>query len=181
MSAVRIARAIALAALPALGACVTGRTALDAPPGVLVEPAAAQQDAFGGWVAVELVAGAGRTHIAGELIATSRDTIWVLAADGAHAIAAPRVQRASVTGYDSQAGAVGRAAAIGAIATLSHGIFLVFTAPAWIATGAFGSRAQAREPVRTAGPHDLPALASFARFPQGMPPGLALDTLRWRP
>lgn len=181
MRAIRIARAIALAALPALGACVPGRTALDAPPGLLVEPAAAQEDAFGGWVAVELVAGAGRTHIVGELIAASRDTIWVLAADGAHAIAAPRVQRASVTGYDSQAEVIGRAATIGAIATLSHGFFLAFTAPAWIATSALGTRAQARAPVRTAGPHDLPALASFARFPQGLPPGLALETLRWRP
>jgi hypothetical protein len=159
-----------------LGAC--GR--LHAPRGTVPRPEAARTEAFGGWARVVVAAGDAVTHQQGELIAVGADTLWLLRPDGPLAVPTQAIQRAEVTGFDSAPGAVVGATALGILSTISNGAFLLLTAPAWLITGAVASSTQAsasRLEVRG----DLAPLALFARFPQGLPPGLDLATLQPRP
>lgn len=169
----RVPGVLALAAL--LSACGSTR----APRDWLPRAAEAGRVAYGGWAIVEHGTHRDSTQRnEGELIAVSADSIWLLADSAAYAIPAAIVRSARVTGYDAQPGAVTAAAAAGALATISNGFFLVFTMPAWFITGSLASRAQARHPVRRADGQDFTDLASFARFPQGLPPGLDVNSLR---
>ena len=172
-----VRNAVLLLSLVSLAACGTTR----APRGWLPRAADAGRDTYGGWVIVEADTGEARWETEGELIAVSADSLWVLGDSLAVAVPAALVSRVRVTGYDAQPRAVTAATAGGVVLTVTNGWFLVFTAPMWLITGTVASHAQARHPVRTATGADLAALAEFARFPQGLPPGLKLDRLRPRP
>jgi hypothetical protein len=152
---------------------------LRAPSGQVPLAHAAGQDVYGGWALVRLMEP--DLLVEGELLAAVRDTVWVLLDEGVRIIELGNVLRADVVGFDSNPGAVGRAAAVGVVATASHGRFLAATAPLWILTGVLGSIHQESISRVRAPPADLSVLAKFARFPQGPPPGLDLLSLRPRP
>jgi hypothetical protein len=158
-----------------------GCARLHAPRGSVPQLPAAQTDAFGGWARVTYAADAGVTLVEGELIAVSPDSLWLLRREGPLVVAAAAIRQAEVTGYDSKPDQVVLLAAVGFLSTISNGVFLIFTAPAWLITGAAGSSAQARASRRTILGRDLAPLAPFARFPQGIPPRLDLHTLTRRP
>jgi hypothetical protein len=66
--------------------------------------------------------------------------------------------------------------ALGVMSTFSHGVFLVLTAPVWAGVGAYATSVYTRAPlVMTL---SVEALRPYARFPQGIPPGLDRGTLR---
>jgi hypothetical protein len=158
--------------LPVLGGCGS----LHAPRGVLPKPAAAQQEAFGGWAIIR-TAGAVGGQVEGELIAVSADTVWLFQNAALLAVPAAAILQAQVSGYDSSPGTIVGVAALGVLATLSNGGFLILTAPAWLLTGTLGSHAQARYSRMVAQRAALDALSLYARFPQGMPPGLDRGSL----
>jgi hypothetical protein len=152
---------------------------LRAPSGQVPLPRAAGQDVYGGWALVRLMEP--DLLLEGELLAAVRDTVWVLRDDGVHIVHRAEVRRAEVVGFDSRPHDVGRGTALGILATVTHGVFLVATAPLWITTGVLGSIHQESISRVRAEADDLAVLAKFARFPQGPPPGLDLQSLRPRP
>lgn len=171
-------RAAALLALPALLACghvplqsrevSRGRSALataaDVPVcghSVTLELHRVQAGGRGDGTAVER---------RGELVAATPHSLTILGDEGLSTLAAGEVRRVLVEVRPSRVGTAALTTVGGALSTVSNGVFLVFTFPAWVLAGslAIGQDAAGNRPA--AGPADA-ALPAYARFPQGLPPG----------
>jgi hypothetical protein len=153
-----------------------------APAHFLPAPAEAEQDSYGGWIELTVKEGGRERQVEGELIAVGGDTVRVLQAGGAGVvIPTTLVQKGRLTGYRSSAGAIGGYTLLGTLSTLSNGWFLIFTAPLWIISGSIATGSESGAAMRTTPPRPWADLAEWARFPQGMPEGVALDSLRPKP
>jgi hypothetical protein len=142
-----------------------------APPGYLVTVNEAQATAFGGWAEVDLLDG--RT-VEGELIAATPDSIHVLGLHDWFALPTSALRRVTVTGYRVPLDAFWTAGALGGISTLSHGWFLILSAPMWAVVTSTAAASASRAPrVRSTNHLEL---RKYARFPQGLPPDV--DRLR---
>jgi hypothetical protein len=153
-----------------------------APEGFLPSPAQAPQDVYGAWIQVTLSAGRHDSTIAGELIAARTDTVWILPdSGGVVAVPTSTVKQGRVARYTSQAGAVAGFATLGVVSTISNGFLLGITAPLWIITGIVASSNETRAPLRSVPPLAWADVAAYARFPQGLPPGIDFAEIRPRP
>jgi hypothetical protein len=153
-----------------------------APQGFLPSPAQAPHDVYGGWIHVTVPAGGHDSTIAGELIAARADTVWILPdSGGVVAVATSTVKRGRVARYNAEAGAIGGFTALGVVSTISNGWLLGITAPLWIITGIVASSNESRAPLRDVPPLEWANLAAYARFPQGLPPGIDLGEIRPKP
>ncbi len=157
----------------ALAACA-GNTA---PAGFLVTPRLAQTEAYGGWVELLVTGG---VRVDGELIAVTADSVWVL---GTASVVVPvaNVRQGKLTTVQSEVGNVAGATGLGVVSTISNGILLVFTMPLWIIVGTAAGSSQSYAPERRVPPLHWAELNGFARFPQGLPDGVSLASLRAKP
>ena len=157
----------------ALVACA-GNTA---PAGFLVPPRLAQTEAYGGWVELLVTGGA---RVDGELIAVTADSVWVL---GTASVVVPvaSVRQGKLTTTNAEVGNVAGATGLGVVSTISNGILLVFTMPLWIIVGTAAGSSQSYAPERRVSPLHWAELNGFARFPQGLPDGVSLASLRAKP
>jgi hypothetical protein len=146
----------------------------------LPKPAEAQADAYGGWIELRFDTLTDR-QADGELIAVSADSVWVLGQDQARVIPTSAVSAGKLTAYAAQKGALTAWAVVGTLSTISNGWFLVFTAPMWLIGGPLAVGSESHAPERKSPPLMWEELAPFARFPQGMPEGMDLSTLRAKP
>jgi hypothetical protein len=129
----------------------------------------------------------GATELPGELIAVGPDSVWLLVDTGL--VAVPRLEIDGVKLQRKALGAGGIAiwGALGATVTglaltaacstlqggscgpVLPGTFIAWLLPTGIAAAAAGSRDETL--------HELDRLTAFARFPQGLPPGLDRSSL----
>jgi hypothetical protein len=173
MSVTSVARWVSLAtAVACAGAHNT------APGGWLPKPAEAQADAYGGWIELTYKKSAGPRRTAGELIAVSADSVWVLNDSGGIVIPTTAVQSGKLTAYAAQTGNLTTWTLLGTLSTISNGALLIFTAPMWLIGGSLTVGGEARSPERKHPPLGWIELAPYARFPQGMPEGLQLTALQ---
>jgi hypothetical protein len=152
-------------------AVLTGCATTKAPAGWLPSAEEAQQRTLGGWIEVRGKIDALPSSSAGELIAISADSIYVLSADSLTVFALPDVYRARLFGYATNYPALGVWTAVGLLSTMSHGAALIFSAPMWLIGGTAATSAQSRKPLLEYPRHSWHRLRAFARFPQGLPPG----------
>lgn len=112
----------------------------------------------------------------GELLATDVYSLWVQRQDGGVVrVPTRQVARVLVELYPGAGLEVGVITGLGTLSTVSHGAFLVLTAPMWLASGISSG-------VYEANANDLDAsskaafgqLWQFARYPQG-PPNILLQ------
>jgi len=144
-----------------------------APRGWLSTADAAQREAYGGWIRVETAHGA---FAEGELIAVTPETLFVLSLDSLASVPISAVTLATLTAYDAQHGVLRTWTLLGSLATVSHGVLLILTLPVWITTGALSTASASKAPrIQSLDPA---ALRPFARFPQGIPPGLDRHAIR---
>lgn len=173
-----ITRGVVLAPLLFAMACAGN----PAPAGFLPSPAQAVRDVYGGWIEVTVSAGRHDSTIAGELIAARADTVWVLPDSGpVAAVPTSTVKHGRVARYNSEAGAIAGFTALGVVSTISNGFLLGITAPLWIITGVVASSNESHAPLRGVPPLAWTDLAAYARFPQGLPPGIDLGEIRPKP
>jgi hypothetical protein len=164
--------------MAALLAAVAGCYQSSAPPGWLPSPVDAQRDAFGLWISVR-----GQPKTAplaqGELIAVDADTVHVLADGRLVSLARATLCCAELTAYRMDLSELQLWSVLGMVSTASHGFVLILTAPIWILAGTSATSAASYAPriVST----DPVILQPFARFPQGIPPGLDRTTIRSKP
>lgn len=170
-AAISSVRRAAIAALMAIGGCYQS----SAPPGWLPSPTQAERGAFGSWISVQ---GQPRTPplAEGELIAIDTDTIHVLADGRLMSLPRASICCAVLTAYRMDLSELQLWSVVGTVSTLSHGIVLILTAPLWIIAGTAATSAASYAP-RIVGT-DPAVLQLFARFPQGIPPGLDRTTIR---
>ena len=147
-------------------------------PRAKLPPAAvAQRSVHGGWVSIEprrVSAGTPPAlRIEGELIAIDVATVHVLTADGFQSIPRASVARITVVGYAGRSGSISLWAVLGGVSTLSHGGFLILTAPMWVVAGIVATHAERRVGLE----RDVDLARRYARFPQGLPADLDPKTL----
>ena len=131
----------------------------------------------GSWIVVEPRPAEADTiemsNVAGELIAIDDDAIHVLTASGLRSVARSSPHRITVVGHGTPGVGMTVWAIAGGVSTLSHGGFLLFTAPMWAVVGTWAALNESG-----AGEvHDENLARAFARFPQGLPPGFDPQTL----
>jgi hypothetical protein len=142
-----------------------------APIGWLSPAVAAQKDVYGAWIVVTT---SDTTGESGEFLAVDNDSVFVLSVDGiVRAVPRGSVREAKIAFYQSQLGSVVLWSALGTLSTVSNGVLLVLTAPAWIIAGTVASASESRAPIRTvARTEDWETVRMYARFPIGMPENL---------
>jgi hypothetical protein len=174
MSATRPSSARAFYAFASLLASACFQTT--APEGWLSTPAVAQREAYGGWISAAYTLGAGTATVEGELIAASPDSLHVLTADSLVTVATSAVTSATLTTYDARLNTLNMWTILGAVSSLSHGVGLLLSVPMWIIVGTTATASASKAPrVQSV---DAALLRPYARFPQGLPPGLERRALR---
>ena len=133
-----------------------------------------ERDGHGGWVVVERTAGAA---VAGELIAVEPDTMRVLVSTSLVAVPRGEIARAKLWAWDTEKNVPLVWGSLGSLSTLSHGFFLVFSLPAWVITTAVTSATESRASLLTYPDDAWADLVKWARFPQGLPAGIAAGAL----
>jgi len=120
---------------------------------------------------------AGESTVTGELLAVDPYNLWVLLDQESDWLGNQRtlrldleaIAKVAVELQPSQSTTAGTLTTVGAISTLSHGFWLVFTAPLWIVTGVPASTYETRVAEGVVAPDGLDTLFQYARWPQGPP------------
>jgi hypothetical protein len=138
----------------------------------------ALRSTHGGWIRVERLVASGPEpgdgfQTEGELIAVDQTAFHVLTRSGFESVPRASVRRITLTGYGNRARALALWSVIGGASTLSHGFYLLFTAPTWAIGGTIASLKEKHASIW----HDEDVAFRFARFPQGLPPGFDPNTL----
>lgn len=163
-----------VAVIATVGSCYQA----SAPPGWLSRPEEARQ-AFGSWIDIQPRPGSPEQRVAGELIAIDADSVHVLADGRLVSLPTPTPCCVTLTAFRMDYTALQLWTVVGTLSTASHGFGLILTGPVWLLTGTLAASAASYAPRI---PSTEPAvLRPFARFPQGIPPGLDRATLRSKP
>lgn len=140
-----------------------------------------QTEAYGGWLTIEYKSQNKKAEtIKGEYIASDSTKVYILF-DSLSIIPKDIIKSAVLEIDDKNTGPYSGWTTLGSVSTLSHGKFLIFTFPIWIATGVSASSG---ESFRDRYAEDNPAdaywnkIIKFSRFPQGLPENLNLKTLK---
>ena len=108
----------------------------------------------------------------------SAESVWVLSGNQGLVIPTATVKKGKLTAYAAQKDGLTAWMLLGTLSTISNGGFLIFTAPMWLIGGSLAVGGESRAPERQSPPLTCVELAPFARFPQGLPEGIALTTLQ---
>jgi len=153
---------------------------IPAPEDWLPTPFETPEWTYGGWIQVEMKPTAPKVPAAvwgGELIAVSADSGWILTDNGVTAVAVRDVSRATLVGWDPDFSGFLLWSLLGTVSTISNGAFLVATAPMWIIGGSLATASQSRSSTIKTERAQWSDFRLYARFPQGLPPGLDLASL----
>lgn len=159
--------------------CLSSCARNTAPPGWHQPALVALRSSHGGWIRIEGTPSAAGTQspdrllTEGELIAVDQTAFHVLSRSGFQSVSRASVQRITLVGYGNQARTLALWSVLGGVSTLSHGFYLLFTAPTWTIGGIVASQKEKHAGVW----HDEDVAFRFARFPQGLPPGFDPKTL----
>jgi hypothetical protein len=131
-------------------------------------------DPYGAWVSIKT----GYAQRGGELIAVTEDSVF--AADTLlRAVASSDILSARLALYDI-GDQMGVAVSLGTLSTISNGVFLIFTAPMWLIGGSIAAVNRSYDPIIDYPDKPLKEFAPFARYPQGLPPGLDRGMIRMK-
>ena len=155
---------------------IVGCATNTAPKGWLDVPKASQSKTFGGWLEVQHGENSTK-RVQGELIALSPDRVFVLTDAGLLEIPKTTISQAKLTAYDSGAVALSVWTFLGTLSTISHGVFLIISAPVWVIGGSSITAVQSHKPVISYPENSWEAFQRYARFPQGLPQGLERSSL----
>jgi len=169
------------AILSLLSCLVWGCAPTNAPRDWLASPEGTPRDVRGGWVKLQYTSAAkAKAQISGELIAISGDSLFI-ANDALQAIALSNIKSAQLEAYRSNSAGMGGLVFLGTLSTISNGLLLIFTAPVWIIGGSIATSARSFEPIIKYPKQEWSRFSPFARYPQGLPVGLARQQIKMRP
>jgi hypothetical protein len=149
------------------------------PPHVVPDVQSFDRDVYGAWTEVTYRRAVHRPETYGELIAVTPDQLTVLSATGIVMVQKKEVDDVTLTLFSGSNIPVWLTAGI--VSTLSHGVFLVATATLWSLAAAWDNRQYERFAEINYPGASWEELRRGARFPQGLPEGLDVHSLRARP
>jgi len=165
----RIRELVMLGAL--LGACV------DNPDPRHPSIERTERQGYGAFITITTLSG---QEVSGELISVERSVIRVLrfgAGTGALTwVASTDVKSAEVYEYEAEGGFAAWTL-LGVLSTISHGFFLVLSAPVWIISGSIAGGLESRHMILSYPEHSWGEIVIWSRFPQGLPPGIDEESL----
>lgn len=166
-----------------VGLLCSGCASTSAPDAWQSTAQAMQHEAYGAWVGVRLTPAAASgemSEVHGELIAADDDSLWVLPLDGSlQSVSRAVANRVRVTAFDANWGYLATWTTIGTLSTISHGGLLILSGPVWILGGSAAAGTQSHKPIYTN--PNTEVLRRYARFPQGLPPGVSRSRLVAKP
>jgi hypothetical protein len=166
MRASNVWRVLALVIASHLSGCAHNPT----PKAWRLSAVQAQHMTRGSWILVEPGASgesSDASPVEGELIAIDDSAYHVLTEGGLRSVSRSPTDRIRLFAFGTSPGAIAAWASVGGVSTLSHGGFLLFTAPMWAVAGAVATAKESGAGIL----HDADRARAFARFPQGLPPG----------
>lgn len=114
-----------------------------------------------------------KKKVQGELLAVSSDTLYVWSNDWLFAIEKTSVRRVEVEFVPSISVGLWAWTLVGTVSTLSHGYFLIASAPLWLLAGAVTASTASKSGKLKLREAELQFqwedLRRFARYPQGLP------------
>jgi hypothetical protein len=124
----------------------------------------------GAWANLMLRGGGG---LSGELLAVDDQALYLGLSPRLTRVPHQCVTVLQLAAFETPAMDVSAVGALGTFSTLSHGFFLIFTAPIWVATGGLSSYGHSRSGHLKfgLGEEPLPRASAWSRFPAGMPTG----------
>jgi hypothetical protein len=150
---------------------LAGCTAVSpAPPRWKRSTEEATRTPWGTWAHLTLSTG---PVVAGELLAIDDKTAYLGLASGLHVVPVPCVATMKLAIYEADPFGAGLAGVLGTLSTVSHGLVLIASAPAWLLTTAVATFSLSSVGHQNVGPGQTPPnhARKFARFPTGLPPG----------
>jgi hypothetical protein len=131
-----------------------------------------QKVALGAWTRVQ---GKGLV-VDGELLAADEDSLVLARGDYVTLVPPACIETVTVAAFEGAPGQTIAWGVVGSLSTVSHGLFLIFSLPIWVATtgGATYGHSKAgyiEADFRKARGAEVENVRKWARFPQGLPPG----------
>jgi hypothetical protein len=167
----RLMSCVCLGMLAALASgCVAASTA---PEGWRRSKEDVQRLALGSWTRIEMRGKVARPAagpapaLDGELIAADTQSVVLAQESDVTVVPVRCVTKMTVAAFEPGVGEAVVVGSLGTVSTLSHGFFLVLTAPIWLVTTMSATWAQSGAGTLK----DPKQPAAWARFPQGMPSG----------
>ncbi len=155
-----------------------GCTAVRAPSGTVPKRKAITTDAFGSWIRL---INYDRYVLQGELISATGESLLVLTQNGPREVSKEDIASARLIIYDTNTSEYVLWTMLGSVSTLSNGAFLIVTFPAWLLAGITTSSGESNRDNYLDYPGvSLDELIKYSRFPQGLPAGIDLSSLRPR-
>lgn len=131
-----------------------------------------EREGYGGFIVIRTKVG---MEVAGELISVESNVIRVLRlpqTTGALTwVPVTDIESAELYKYEAEGG-FGAWGLLGTLSTISHGFWLVFSAPAWMISAGIAAGIESHHVVVRYPDDRWNEFVPWARFPQGMPPGL---------
>ena len=156
---------------------------ITAPEGFLPSgPVRVAKEAYGAWMVAIVNQSGTLTPVQGELITIHDDTVYILSQSQLNAMPVSAVEHAKLELHLQNALGYTLWSLAGGLSTLSHGFFLIFTAPMWVISGAVVSSNAANKPNIIHYPATgLDEFKKFSRFPQGLPAEMDFGKLEPKP
>jgi hypothetical protein len=163
----------------------TGCAATVAPDGWLPSTKELQTDSYGGWLVISSKPDKRGLPIEGEFIGIQHEQVYILPLEGgARMISMDSIASARLQIHRKQHGRIAGWTGLGVISTLSHGFYLIISAPVWLLSGIISAVSVSKE-----GDFEATApsrgwwneMAKFSRFPQGVPEDLDTKLLLGKP
>lgn len=150
---------------------------LKSPEGWLPKVSEVESQAYGSWVVVEHISGGQTMTTSGELIAVSPDFVLILNKSGVSEIPAAAVRQTKLEIFKEKK-IIGLWAFLGTLSTVSHGWGLVLSAPVWLISGIGGAIGESLSGIVEIKGPPSEECRKYARFPQGLPAGIDLRSLK---
>jgi len=156
-----------------------GCVSVKAPDNWLPEPENSVKELFGAWITIKVVDGS--NPIGGEFIAFQNDSLFVFTSQNIRSINREKILNVVIDLYQRETSKVAIWSTLGTLSTLSHGFFLIFSAPIWAISGIASSIGASYSGLFE---EDFPSnewfesMKKFSRFPNGLPPNIKLKELK---
>jgi hypothetical protein len=120
-------------------------------------------------------------YLTGELIAVTGESLYVLTHSSPREISKEDIISARLVVYNTNTSEYVLWAILGSLSTISNGFYFVFTFPAWLLAGIPTSIGESKRNNYLDYPaNSLEEMIKYSRFPQGLPAGIELSSLRPR-
>ena len=174
-------------------ACVgLGCASVPAPAPLCLSPDRIQETAFGVWTELQTTAGSNATAVdatakalgsgawvRGELIAVEEDSVYVLTPARLVGVSKADIASARLYTFAPNTASLALWTVLGSLSTASHGFLLPLSLPVWIIAGTAMTVSESHAPEVKVPGESWGNVRVFARFPQGLPPGLDRSALEY--